>query len=606
MRDLARGGLNDRLGNSKKATIKEVSLRRIWSLFQSYSRMLIFILFLALTAAVIGLLPPLVMQRIIDEAIPDKNMTELFWCAVLMVTIPVISGMLGVWQNHLNTKVAQGVMRDLRQGLFRNLQQQSMSFFTGARSGEVVQRVTDDVQAVQNVITSVVVSSITQIVIVLTTIGILFWMDWRLAVLSIIVLPLFMIPVRKVSSMRKKLRNETQKVRGDMSSMLGEIFGISGAMLTRIFGREKSQELGFEQMNTKVMDMELKLNLMGRWFMMFLGVLGPLGTAIIYIYGGYAVIHGTMSIGAIVAFTAYLTRLYQPFGTLLNLHVEVATSLGVFKRIFEYLDMKPEVIEKPHAKVIPSVEGHITYEDVNFSYQQGTEVLHHISFTAKAGEMVALVGPSGAGKSTLIGMIGRLHDPTQGTIYVDGYRITDVTLDSLRQQMAYVTQESFLFHATLRDNMLFAKEDATEAEIVDACRKAYIHDFIQGLPSGLDTMVGERGHRLSGGERQRIAIARAILKNPRILILDEATSHLDSESESYVQAALQELMKDRTTLVIAHRLSTVLAADQILVVEDGQIVESGSHQDLLEVDGLYARLYRKQVFGAASETDAFA
>lgn len=579
------------------ASVKDVSLKRVWRMFKDYKRSLLFIIFLALLGAVIGLLPPLVMKEIIDTAIVQSDMRLLAWLAFLMVFLPVLSGVLGVWQNYLNTKVAQAVMRDLRISLFRNLQRQSMGFFTASRSGEVIQRVTDDVQAVQSVVTNVVVSSITQLTIVLTTIGILFALDWRLAIISVIILPLFMLPVRKVAGIRKKLRNETQKIRATMSSQLGEIFGVSGALLTRIFGREQSQEREFSQLNDSVMNLEVKLSLMGRWFLMFVTVLGPLGTALIYLYGGYAVIQKTMTIGEIVAFTAYLGRLYGPFGTLLNLNVEVGTSLGVFKRIFEYVDMKADVVEKNHASDLPPAEGRITYRNVSFAYEQGTNVLHDISLEALPGEMVALVGPSGAGKSTLIGMIARLYDPTQGVVEIDGYDLKGLKLQSLRSQVAYVTQESFLFHASIRDNLIFAKEDATQEQLEEACRKAYIHELIASLPDGYDTMVGERGHRMSGGERQRVAIARAILKNPRVLILDEATSHLDSESESYVQAALQDLMVGRTTLVIAHRLSTILAADQILVLADGQIVEQGTHLGLLQQEGLYARLFHTQFDG---------
>ncbi len=587
----------------RKAGIKDVSLRRILSLFAPYKGQLTVIVLLALGGAVIGLVPPLIMKEIIDTAIPQQSVRLLAYLAGLLVALPLVSGMLGVAQNHLNTKVAQGVMRDLRMSLFQNLQRQSMSFFTASRSGEVVQRLTEDIQAVQSVVTSLVVSTLTQIVIVFTTIGILFALDWRLAIVALIILPAFVLPVRKVAGVRKRLRTETQKVRADMSAQLAEIFGVSGAMLTRIFTREQQQEQKFGAMNQQVMDLELRLNLIGRWYMMFLGVLGPLGTAIIYIYGGYSVIQGTMTIGAIVAFAAYLGRLYSPVGTLLNLHVEVGTALGVFQRIFEYQDKKPEVVDEAGGRELPPIRGAIAVRDVSFAYSQGNDVLSAISFEAKAGEVIALVGPSGAGKSTLIGLMARLHDPTKGTIEIDGFDVKKVSLASLRRQIAYVTQESFLFHATVRENLLFAKEDATEDELEDACRKAYIYEFVQSLPHGYDTMVGERGHRLSGGERQRLAIARALLKNPRILILDEATSHLDSESEAYVQAALEQLMRERTTLVIAHRLSTVLSADRILVLEKGTIVERGTHQEMLEHNGLYARLYRTQFAGKTEKTD---
>lgn len=593
------GRLSDR--NRPKAKLKDVSVKRILRLFKGYWGQLLAIIGLALFAALIGLIPPLVMKEIIDKAIPLGNMKLLAGMALLMIVLPVLSGVLGVWQNHLNTKVTQGVIRDLGQSLFHNLQRQSMAFFTDARSGEIVQRITGDVQAVQSVVTSLVVSSITQIVIVVSTIGILFALDWKLAIISVLILPLFVLPVKKVSKLRKELRTETQKVRSDITSQLSENFGISGALLTRIFGRERQQEIEFTAMNQKVMDLELRLNLIGRWFGMATNTLGPLGTAIIYMYGGYSVITGSMTLGSIVAFSAYLGRLYMPVGTLLNLHVEVATALGVFQRIFEYQDMVPDVMDRVDARPLGAVTGRVAYKQVSFAYKPGQYALRDVTFEAQPGEMVALVGPSGAGKSTLIGMIARLYDSTSGVVEVDGVNVRDVQLASLRAQIAYVTQESFLFHATIGDNLRFAREDATREEMEAACRQAYIHDFIVSLPEGYDTMVGERGHRLSGGERQRIAIARAILKRPRILILDEATSHLDSESESYVQSALEELMQGRTTLVIAHRLSTVLAADHILVIEAGSVVERGTHSELLALDGLYARLYSTQFAHAADE-----
>jgi len=577
-----------------RATIKEVGLSRVLQLFRPYWRQLAFILILSLAAALIGLVAPLAMREIVDRAIPDKDAGLLVIYALIMFASPLGKGMLNVWQAHMNNKVGQGVMRDLYDRLFKNIGRQSMAFFTRSRTGEIVQRLSGDVQAVQGALTGTIVTAITQGATLLATAAILAQLNWRMALLSLALLPLILLPIRRIARLRKSMRLEVQTIRGSMSSHLAEAFGVSGALLTRLFGREDTQMRKFSGLNDKAMRLELRLGLIGRWYAMAAGATGPIATALIYLYGGWSVMHGEMTLGSVVAFVSLIGRMYEPLNGLLGIHLELSAAMGIFQRIFEYLDLKPDIADSPNARPLSSVQGRIAFRHVGFSYRADAPALKDVSFVAEPGRTLALVGPSGAGKSTLIGLIARLHDPSTGSIEIDGRDIRSVTMQSLRNQIAYVTQEPFLFHGTLLENMQFAKENATMEEIAEACRQAYIDEYIRSLPEGYDTVVGERGHRLSGGERQRIAIARAILKNPRILILDEATSHLDSRSEAYVQEALEHLMKDRTTIVIAHRLSTILTAHRILVLQEGQVIEEGTHKELLEREGLYAMLYRTQ------------
>jgi ATP-binding cassette subfamily B protein len=580
--------------DNKQFDWKAVEFWRIMKLFKSYRYQFLFIFILVVIGNVLALAPPIFMKYIIDEAIPSGDIWLLSYLVAGMVLLPLVGGLLGVWQNHSNVKVGQGVMKDLRYSLFMQLQKQSMLFFIRTSSGEIIQRISGDVQAVRDIITRFIVQTVTHIVTVVATVTLLLILNWKLALIGMVIIPLFLLPIRKVARIRRKLRLETQKAQGTMSAHLSEVFGISGAMLTKIFGKEDFQEQRFNAVNQKVMNLELKLNLIGRWFMMFVSLLAPLGIAIIYFFGGYGVITEEVSVGDLVAFAALLGGLYMPVSGLLNLHVEIAASMAIFQRIFEYQDMKPDIVDEPGAVELKEVKGAITFEHVRFAYPEKEEVIKEVSFHIESGQVVALVGPSGSGKTTLSNLVARLFDPQKGSIFIDGLNLKHIKIDSLRQHIAVVTQEPFLFNATVKENLLFAKEDATHEEIIEACRKAYIHDFVASLPEGYETMLGERGYKLSGGERQRLAIARAILRDPRILILDEATSHLDSKSEAYVQAALEELMVDRTSLVIAHRLSTILSADKILVLENGKLVEEGTHQTLYNRKGLYAKLYETQ------------
>jgi ATP-binding cassette subfamily B protein len=569
--------------------------RRIGALFAPHRSRLLGVFMLSLVSAGIGLLPPLAIKRLIDTALPARDFRMLLGLVAVLVVAPVASGLVGVAYDRMNHRVGQRVMHDLRAALFRAVQRQPVGFFTRTQAGELVQRLTGDVHFVQGVVTGTVVDAAIQLVTFAVTAVILFALDWRLAVACLVLVPMCALPIRAVTEARRKIRRETQEARSAMAALTTEAFGVSGALLTRIFAREEHVERNFDVVNRRVMDLELRFNVIGRWFGVITAVLGPVGTAVLFLYGGMRVIEGEMTVGAVFAFSAYLAQLLGPAARLLNVHVEVSAAVAVFQRLFEVLDLAPTLTEAPNAKTLPPIEGRLALDHVSFSYEAGRRALDDVSFEVEPGSLVALVGASGAGKSTLSALLARLADPEAGSIAIDGVDLRTVTFSSLRRQIAFVPQDPFLFHTTLAENLRFAKLDATAEEMLAALAKARLAEVVAGLPLGLETIVGERGHRFSGGERQRIAIARALLADPRILILDEATAHLDAASEAAVREAVAELMRGRTTIVIAHRLSTVAAADDIIMLDRGRVSERGKHAALLAQNRNYAALVRKQM-----------
>jgi ATP-binding cassette, subfamily B, bacterial len=434
-----------------------------------------------------------------------------------------------------------------------------------------------------------------QLVTFAVTSGILFALDWRLALACLVLVPMCALPIRAVTEARRRIRRETQEARSAMAALTTEAFGVSGALLTRIFAREEHVERNFAVVNRRLMDLELRFNIIGRRFGMVTAVLGPIGTAVLFLYGGMRVIRGEMTVGAVFAFSAYLTQLLGPAARLLNVHVEVSAAAAVFQRLFEVLDLEPKLTEAPDARPMPPIERRVVLHHVSFSYDSGQRALDDVSFEVALGSVVALVGASGAGKSTVSALLARLADPDAGSVAIDSIDLRTVTLSSLRRQIAFVPQDPFLFHTTLAENLRFARLDATTEEMMEVLKRARLAEVVSALPLGLQTVVGERGHRFSGGERQRIAIARALLADPRLLVLDEATAHLDATSEAAVREAIAELMRGRTTVVIAHRLSTVVAADDIIVLDRGRVIERGKHATLLAQNGKYAELVRKQM-----------
>jgi ATP-binding cassette subfamily B protein len=602
--------------NKQKPVVDRVLMQRVFEYARPYLGAITIVLIAITLTSLLGLLPPLIYRELIDVVLPSGDLRLLNLLAIGLFAVPLLSGLLGVLQRHYGARAGEGIIYDLRNQMFDHLGRMSMRFFTNTRSGEIVSRFNNDVVGAQSAITGTIPEILTNIVTLVSTLVVMISIEWRLALLSVMVLPLFLLPARRVGLILRKIRRQALDYNAEMSSQITETLTVNGALLMKSFDRLPAEEVRFKRVSADVRDIGVRRAEISQLFFMGLGLVGAVGSALVYWVGGWMVLNDALTIGTIVAFTAYLMRLYGPISALTNVQVEFVTALVSFERVFEYLDLPIEIQDKPGAVRLGAVEGRIRFEDVWFQYQgpllgdaptaedasangagsapSARHALQSICFEIAPGALTALVGPSGAGKTTITYLLPRLYDPTAGRITLDGIDLRDIALDSLAQQFGIVSQETYLFHDTIRTNLLYAKPDATQAELEAACRAANIHDMIAALPDGYDTLVGERGYRLSGGEKQRLAIARVVLKEPRILVLDEATSHLDSQSEVLIQAALEPLLHGRTSVVIAHRLSTILAADKILVVEKGRIVEQGTHRELLANGGLYATLYKTQ------------
>jgi len=631
------GGMSAYLEEQKKRGRKTDAgtLKRVAKAFSPYKFKISIVLIAIILTTVLGLVNPFMIQFIFDDAIGKGNEKLLIILVSIMIIMPIITGLIGVGQTYLNNVIGQQVMRDFRNKLHEHLQSMSLRFFTSTRTGEIQSRLSNDVGGVQAVVTNTATSIVSNFSTVISTIIAMLFISPPLTLISLGLLPIFLWITYKIGNVRRTTSKETQESLASLTAMMQETLSVSGILLTKTFGRQKYAQDRFEKENQNLTDLEVRQQMIGRWFFMFIGVFFSITPAIVYLVAGLQIInntHAAITLGGIVAFTTLQSRLFFPIGQLLNIQVDVQGALALFDRIFEYLDLPIEIRDKPKALQLKAneVQGEINFTDVSFTYKrddygllrapaspkqngdrqekgnvspqpvavsdesEARPTLSHVSFDIKPGQLAALVGPSGAGKTTITYLVPRLYDVDSGAVEIDGHNVRDIALASLGEIIGVVTQETYLFHSSVRENLLYARSDATEEEMIAAAKAAAIHDRIMQLDDGYDTIVGERGYKLSGGEKQRIAIARVILKNPRILILDEATSALDTHSERLIQAALEPLMKDRTTLAIAHRLSTILAADIILVVDKGEIVERGTHDELMELGGLYARLYNEQ------------
>ncbi|MGZ3547840.1 MAG: ABC transporter ATP-binding protein [Vulcanimicrobiaceae bacterium] len=574
---------------------KRVDWKRIGALFAPYWREEVVVLVCMLLASVLGLVPGLVTRKIIDSAIPHRSLRELAVDVAIIVGSALVAAIVGVIQGYLNSLVGEGIMRDIRTNLVSHLHKMPLSFFTNTKTGEIMNRVSNDVDNIDGVVTGTLTTIITNVFTIVTTLGAMFWISWQLALISILIVPLMIAPLSPVGRRMYDIRKQTREKRDEIESITQETLSISGITLIKSFAREAYERTRFYRVGTDLMRLEINLAMVGRWFMASVTAMVVVGPAIVWLGGGWLAVMNAISVGTIVAFVTFIqTRLYGPAAALAGVQVQIVSALAVFERIFDYLDMTPEEYEPASATTLPHVRGDIRFEDVRFSYSADRHALDGVTFHVEPGQVAAFVGPSGAGKTTITQLVPRFYDPQSGQVLVDGHDVRTVTLESLRRDIGIVSQETYLFHDTIGNNLRYAKPDAGDDDVREAARNANIDAFIMSLPDGYQTIVCERGHKLSGGERQRLAIARVLLKDPKILILDEATSSLDSHNEAAIQAAFERCMRGRTSLVIAHRLSTILSADVIFVVEKGRIVESGTHAVLLARNGAYARLYREQ------------
>jgi ATP-binding cassette, subfamily B, bacterial len=573
--------------------VRRANLRRVASLFRPYWVTLGSVLVLIAISAVLGIASPFLLREVLDRAIPEKDTGLLTLLVGGMIGIAVVTGALGVVQTWLSNLVGQRVMHDLRSAVYRHLQRLSLAFFTRTRTGEVQSRISNDIGGVDTVVTSTATSIVSNVTTVVATIVAMFLLDWRLAVFALALLPVFVLLTRRVGHERQRIASTRQATLADISTLVEESLSVSGVLLGKTMGRSAELAERFSGRSADLARLEVQQRMAGRWVMASIQTTFAVMPAAVYWFGGWTFAHGggAISIGTLVAFTTLQTRLFFPIGQLLSVGIDVQTSLALFDRVFEYLDLPVDLDEKPDAIVLGPCRGDVAFEGVWFRYGPDAPwTLEDVSVTVPAGTTLAIVGETGSGKTTMGYLVARLYDVDRGRVTVDGDDVRDVTLASLATTVGVVSQETYLFHASVRENLRFARPDATDDEIEEASRAARIHDLIASLPDGYDTMVGERGYRFSGGEKQRIAIARTILRNPPVLVLDEATSALDTRTERAVQEALDRLAEGRTTIAIAHRLSTVRDADQIVVLDGGRIVERGSHEELLERGGRYAAL----------------
>ena len=591
---------------------------RILRLFRPYKFQVALVVMLVVATAGFGVINPVLVKFVFDNGLfPEggPNMRVLWMLAGAMAIIAAANGILGVAQTYMTQRVGQYVMRDLRDAVYAHLQGMPLRFFTGTRTGEIQSRVTNDVTGVQQVVTATASDTLFNIVSLTSSVIAMVILSWQLTLVAVVTVPLYFLMAQWVGRRRRAVTSQASRSMAEVTAITQETLSISGIMLAKLFGRQYEETENFRRHNQELSDLTVRQQMMGNGFFSLVMAFLSFSPAAIYLLAGYMLSGGGPSYvtaGTIIAFTTLQSRMYFPVGRLLQVSVEIQSSLALFERIFGYLDLKQEITDSPNARPMrkSEVTGEITFDSVRVNYRQGPGgreeeadpdggqdrlwALDGVSFRIPPGQMAAFVGPSGAGKTTIASLVPRLYDVTEGSVRIDGVDVREIRMADLSEIIGYVTQESYLFHATMERNLLYAHPEATCYEVVDAAKAAFIHNRIMELPDGYNTIVGERGFRLSGGERQRLSIARVILHQPRILILDEATSSLDTESERYVQAALQPLMRGRTTMVIAHRLSTIMSADVIHVVDQGKIVESGNHDGLLANNGLYARLYREQ------------